>query len=109
MATIRLRQLHNPFYGKTMIYILHFLHFADNSQRPDEGKEYDRLRKLRTVFDKLKVVYAKFYNPLEHLAVDEVSVNSRAGLSLGRTFLRKENVSASKFTNSVMNQGIHMT
>ena len=44
----RLRQLHNPFYGKTMtwdgfLHILHFLHFADNSQRPDEGEEYDRL------------------------------------------------------------------
>jgi hypothetical protein len=41
--------------------------------------------------------------------VDDVSVNSRAGLSLGRTFLRKENILASKFTNSVMNQGISMT
>ena len=54
-----LRQLHNPFYGKTMtqdrfLHILRFLHFADNSQRPDEGEEYDWLWKLRTVFDKLK-------------------------------------------------------
>jgi len=45
---------------------------------------------------------------LEYLAVD-VIVNSRAGLSPGSTFQRKENVSASKFTNSVMNQGAHMT
>jgi hypothetical protein len=43
----RLRQLHNPFYGETMtrdrfLHILRFLHFADNSQRPDdEGEEYD--------------------------------------------------------------------
>jgi len=64
---------------------------------------------LRTVFDKLNKAYAKFYNLLEHLAVDEVIVNSRAGLSSGSTFQRKENVPASKFINSVMNQGIHMT
>jgi len=42
----RLRQLHNPFYGETMsrdrfLHILRFLHFADNSQRPDKVEEYD--------------------------------------------------------------------
>jgi len=47
-------QQHSPFYGKTMtrdrfLHILRFLHFADNSPRPDEGEEYDRLWKLRTV------------------------------------------------------------
>jgi len=75
----RLRQLHNPFYGETMtwdrfLHILRFLHFAYNSQRHDKGEEYDWLWKLRTVFDKLNKAYAKFYNPLEHLAVDEVTV-----------------------------------
>jgi hypothetical protein len=50
----RLRQLHNSYYGETMaqdrfLHILRFLHFADNSQRPDEGKEYDQLWKLRIV------------------------------------------------------------
>ena len=53
---------------------LHILHFPDNSQRHDEGEEHDWLWKLRTVFDKLNGAYAKFYNPPEHLAVDEVTV-----------------------------------
>jgi hypothetical protein len=71
----RLKQLHSLFYGETMardrlLHILRFLHFADNSHRPDEGEEYDRLWKIRTVFDKLNEAYAKFYNPSEHLAVD---------------------------------------
>ena len=110
----RLRQLHNLFYGETMtrdrfLHILPFLHFEDNSQRPDKGKEYDRLWKLRTVFDKLNEAYAKFYNPSEHLAVDEVMVKFKGRVSSGSTFQRKEYVSASKFTNSVMNQGICMT
>jgi len=42
------------------LHILSFLHFADNSQRPDEGEEHDRLWKLRTVFDKLNEVIVKF-------------------------------------------------
>ena len=85
----RLRQLHSLFYGETMardrfLHILHFLHFADNSQRPDKGEEYDRLWKLRTVFDKLNEAYSKFCNPSEHLAVDEVIVKfkGRAILTL---------------------------
>jgi len=51
-----------------------FLYFADNSQRPDEGKEYDQLWKLRTVFDTLNKTYAKLYNPWQQFAVDEVIV-----------------------------------
>ena len=74
-----LRQVHNPFYGENLnwdrfLHVLRFLHFADYSQRPDEGKEYNRLWELRTVFDKPNEAYAKFYNHLEHLAADEVFV-----------------------------------
>jgi len=50
----------------------HILHFANNSQRPDQGKEYDELWTRRTFFDTLNKAYAKFYNPSEHLAVDDV-------------------------------------
>ena len=90
----RLRQLHNPFYSETMtrdrfLSILHFLHFADISQRPDEGEEYDRLWKLRTVFDTLTEAYAKFYNPLEHLAVDKVTVKFK-GIVIFRQYIPKK-------------------
>ena len=50
---------------------MRFLHFADNSQRPEQDEEYDRLWKLQTVCDTLILAYAKFYNPSENLAVDE--------------------------------------
>ena len=56
------------------LHILQFFHFADNSQRPNPGKEYDRLWKIRTIFDTPNQAYPKFYNPSEHLAVDEVIV-----------------------------------
>ena len=75
----RLKQMHTPFYGETMIqdrflHILRFLHFVDNSQRRNPGKEYDRLWKIRTIFDTLNQAYPKFYNPSKHLAVDEVII-----------------------------------
>jgi hypothetical protein len=56
------------------LHILRFLHFADNSERPEQEEEYDRLWKLQTVFDTLNLAFAKFYNPSENLAVDEVIV-----------------------------------
>jgi hypothetical protein len=42
----RLKQMHTLFHGETMtrdrfLHILQFLHFADNSRRPDPGEEYD--------------------------------------------------------------------
>jgi len=69
------------------LHILHFLHFANNS--PDEGEGYDRLWKLRTVFDKLNEAYAKFYNPLEHLAVDKVIVKFK-GRVIFRQYIPKK-------------------
>jgi len=66
------------------LHILHFLHFVDNSQRPDEGEEYDQLWKLRTVFDMLSEACAKFYNSSEHLAVDKVIVKFK-----GRVIFRQ--------------------
>jgi hypothetical protein len=65
--------------------MLRFLHFVDNSQRYDEGEEYDRLWKLRTVFDTRNEAYAKFYNPSEHLAMDEVIVKLK-----GRVIKKKK-------------------
>ena len=64
--------------------MLRFLHFADNSRRPDPGEEYDRLWKIRTVFDALNQAYPTFYNPSEHLAVDEINVKFQ-----GRVIFRK--------------------
>jgi len=71
--------MHTPFYGETMtpdrfLHIQQFLQYADNTWRHDPGEKYDRLWKIRTVFDTLNQTYPKFENPLEHLAVDEVIV-----------------------------------
>jgi len=89
--------------------ILHFLHFADNSQRPDEGEEYVRLWKLRTVFDILnEEAHAKFYNLSEHLPVGEVTVKLKGRVVFRQHIPKKRKHFSIKFTNLVMNQGIHM-
>jgi hypothetical protein len=90
----RLWQIHTPFYCETMIrdrflHILHFLHFAGNAQRPHQCKEYDRLWKTRTIFDKLNQAYPTFYNPLENLAVDEVIVKFK-GRVIFRQYIPKK-------------------
>jgi hypothetical protein len=73
-------QFSTPFYGKTMkrdrfFHILRFLHFSNNRNEPDKtDNKFDRLWKMRTIFDKLSDAYAKYYSPTEHLAVDEITV-----------------------------------
>ena len=71
------------------LYILRFLHFADNSQRPDQSKEYDQLWKLRIGFDALSDNYAKFYNPSENLAVENVIVKYRGRVNF-RQYIPKK-------------------
>jgi len=90
----RLKQMHTPFYGETMtrdrfLHILRFLHFADNSQRPDPGEGYGRLWKIRTVFNTLNQAYPKFYNPSEHLAVDGIIVKFQ-GRVIFRQYISKK-------------------
>jgi hypothetical protein len=64
------------FYGNTVkrdifFHIVRFLHFSDNRNEPGKIDEnYDRLWKIRTIFDKLSDAHAKYYGPTEHLAID---------------------------------------
>jgi hypothetical protein len=51
----------------------------------------------------------KFYRPLEHLATDEVTVKFKGTIIFRQYISKKRNVLASKFTNCVMKQGIHVT
>ena len=74
-----------------------------------KGEEYDRQWKLRTLFDKLNEAYAKFYNPSEHLAVDEVIVKFKGRVIFRQYIPKKRKRFGVKISNSAMNQGIRMT
>ena len=83
------------FYGNAMprnryLHILHFLHFTVNKIIPDmKDENYDRLWKIRNLFDILNDKFSKFYNPSEHLAVDEVIVKFK-GRVIFRQYIPKK-------------------
>jgi len=53
--------------------------------------------------------YATLYSPLEHLAVDEVIVKFKGSVIFRQYIPKKRKCFGIKFTNSVMNQDMHMT
>lgn len=73
-------QYYTPFFHNTMardrfLHILRFIHFSNNDDPPSrEDPGYDRLWKIRNIFDNLNNKFAELYYPTEHLAVDEVIV-----------------------------------
>jgi len=60
------------------------------------------------VFDTLNKAQPKFDNPSKHLAVDTLNVKFKGRLIFRQYIAKKRNLTASKFTNSEMNQGTHM-
>ena len=55
------------------LHILRYLHFTDNRNEPNRTDEnFDRLWKIRDLFEILNSTFSKFYNPSENLAIDEV-------------------------------------
>jgi len=86
----KLEQLCCPFYGQTMVraryhHILRFLHFRDNNRNRVDGTDDsdDRLWKIRNLFEILRTNFSKYYNPSEHLAVNEITVKFK-----GRTVFK---------------------
>jgi len=77
----REEQYCTPFYSNVMVrdcffHILRFLHFEDNDNPPScDDPDYDRLWKIRKIFDILSNKFCEMYNPTEHLAVDKVIVS----------------------------------
>jgi hypothetical protein len=91
----RAEHFHTTFYTNAMkrdrfLHTLHFLHFTDNKNEPDlTDVNSDRIRKMRNLFDILKENFSKFYNPSEHLAVDEVIVRFK-GYVIFRKYIPKK-------------------
>jgi hypothetical protein len=73
---------HVPFYSNVMsrdlfLTILKYLHFTNNENPPAQNRadpNYDRLWKLRQIFDTLNSKFSELYHPTEQMAVDEVIV-----------------------------------
>jgi hypothetical protein len=76
---------------------LHVLHFETSHEA---HMNCDRLWELRTLSDLLNDLFAKFYNPSEHLAVDEVMWNLKEGWFSNSMYLKSTNVLASQLVTA---------
>jgi len=109
----KMEQLRTPFYGQTMArarhyHTLRFLHFMDKNRNGVDRTD-DRLWKIRDLFEIIMTIFSKFYNPSEYLAVDEVIVKFKGRIIFKQYIPKNANVSASKCSNCVTLQDIHMT
>ena len=88
----KMEQLCTPFYRQTACdrycHILRFLHFTDNNRNGADRTD-NRLWKIRDLFEIIRTNFSKFYNPSEHLAVDEVIVKFK-GRVLFKQYLPKK-------------------
>jgi len=76
----REEQYCTPFHSNVMacnrfFHILRFLHFEYNDNPPNhDDSDYDRLWKIRKIFDTMNNKFCELYNLTEQLDVDEVIV-----------------------------------
>jgi len=61
------------------------------------------------LFEIIRMNFSKFYNPSENLAVDEIIVKFKGRIVFKQYIPKNANVSASKCSNCVTLQDIHMT
>src|SRR5215469_4660215 len=92
------------------LHILRYLHFTDNRNEPDRADEnFDRLWKIRALFEILNDTFSKFYGPSENLAIDEVIVPFKARVIFIQYIPKKASVSTSKYSNFVTRLDTRMT
>jgi len=104
-----------PFYGQTIVraryyHILRILHFTDNN-RNGVDRRADGLWKIQDLFEIIRTNFSKFYNPTEHLAVDEVIVKFKGRIVFEQYIPPQKNakISASKCSNCATLLDTHMT
>lgn len=84
-----------PIFRKIMArdrfkMVLKFLHFSNNSEKLNtDNPFYDRLWKVREIFDLLNALYKEAYDPAENLAIDEVIVKFK-GRVIFRQYIPKK-------------------
>ena len=97
---------HTTFYGNCMrrdrfFHILRYLHFTVENEPDLTDENSDRLWKMTNLFEILNEKFSKFYNPSEHLAVDEVIVKYQGRVIFRQYTPKKHKRFGIKFTNCV--------
>ncbi|GFV57698.1 piggyBac transposable element-derived protein 4 [Trichonephila clavipes] len=87
--------IETPIFREVMprdrfLMILKFLHFSDNSLKESRGSPtYDRLWKIRKVFDSFNRIFKEVYDPTENLSFDEVIIKFK-GRVLFKQYIPKK-------------------
>lgn len=87
--------IETPIFRKVMsrdrfVMILKFLHFSDNNNKGSrDDPTYDRLWKIRKVFQLINESFKKVYKPTECLAIDEVIIKFK-GRVIFRQYIPKK-------------------
>ena len=83
----RSKVLSTPFFPSVMsrdrfLSILRFLHLNDSSLQKKQGEEgYDRLFKVRPLLEHMSGVFPLYYQPRQHLSIDEMMIGTRCRIS----------------------------
>ncbi|GFW78142.1 piggyBac transposable element-derived protein 4 [Trichonephila clavipes] len=87
--------IETPIFREVMprdrfLMILKFLHFSDNSLKESrDSPTYDRLWKIRKVFDSFNRIFKEVYDPTENLSFDEVIIKFK-GRVLFKQYIPKK-------------------
>jgi hypothetical protein len=88
-------QFRTPFYSKTttrdtFLHILRYLPFSNNQNSTDNNDpNYNKLWKIRRIFEMLNDVYSKYLAPTEHVTEDEVIVLYKGKVNFERHMPKK--------------------
>jgi hypothetical protein len=107
-------QLYTPFmalwWNDTYLYILSYLHFTDNRNEPEMTDEnFDRLWKIRDMFEILNGTFSKFYNPTKNLHIGKVIVSFRGRVIFSQYIPKKCKHFGIKISNFVTRLDTCMT
>jgi len=110
----KLDQVYTPFYDTMMIsdrylHIVRYLHFTDDRKELVGQKKFDRLWKIRDLFEILNDIFSRFYNPSENLAIDEVIVTFKGRVIFKKYIRKNARVSAPKYIKFVTRFSTRMT
>jgi len=110
---MKMEQLHIPFYVQTLArarycHLLCYLHFTDNNRNGVDRTD-DRLWKIRDLLEIIRTNFSKFYNPSEHLAVDEVTVKFKGRVLFKQYIQKKTQTFRHQNVQTMRLYWIHMT
>ena len=83
----RSKVLSTPLFSSVMsrdrfLSILKFIHLNDSSLQKKHGEEgYDRLFKIRPLLEHMSAVFPLYYQPNQHLSIDEMMTGTRCRIS----------------------------